>query len=154
MVRKILILLLIVFSENSCFAQKNNYKQEDCFYYYNEKYNKRIYINYTSGPISPDSILNGYVSFIYKHMRISFDDLIEQTSIRPKYKVIIDEKGKVIMCQPLFLNSKEKRTSNFTVLDREVIRIFHESPNWIPATCKEQNIAIETLVVLTMPHVK
>jgi hypothetical protein len=154
MVKQLLALLLITNSTNSCFSQKNNVIENDCPHYYDKILKKEIYTYYTSAPVSPDSVSEGYANYIYRNIKISFDNLIEHTSMRPKYKVVIDEKGKVINCKPLLFNRKEKGILEFTKLDEEVVRIFEESKNWIPAKCNDRDIAIEILIVLATPRLK
>ncbi|MDR2950846.1 MAG: hypothetical protein LBV71_16790 [Prevotella sp.] len=152
MIKRLLLLSLITFLANSCLAQKNN-MQEDCSHYYDKTTGRNVYISFTSAPISPDSIPEGYLNYIYRNIKISVDDLIYHSAIRPKYKIIMDEKGKIIKCTPLF-NGKEKNILDFTVLDKEIIRIFEESENWTPAKCKDRNIATQAIVVVKRPHLK
>lgn len=122
MIKRLLLVSLITLFVNCCFAQKND-TQDDCSHYYDKTTERNVYFNYTSAPVSPDSLPEGYLDYIYRNIKISFDDFIEHASMRPKYRIIIDEDGKVIVCEPLLFNKEEE----YTVLDKEVIRIFKES---------------------------
>ena len=154
MIKKLLIISLITLFASGCFAQKNNVIQEDCSHHYDKVINKNVYINFTSAPISPDGMSEGYLDYIYKHIKIPVDDLIYHSSIRPRYKILMDEKGKIIKCTPISFDGEEKDILGFTVLDKEIIRIFETSENWTPAKCRDRNVTIQTIVAVKRPRLK
>lgn len=104
-----------------------------------------------SPPISPDSIPKGYLNFIYKNIRLSIDDFITYASVRPKYKIICCSDGRII-CIPIEYNNREK--NKYTIMDVEIMRIFAESPKWIPAKNKDGNITVEDIIVIVIPYLR
>jgi hypothetical protein len=68
MIKRLLLVSLITLFVNCCFAQKND-TQDDCSHYYDKTTERNVYFNYTSAPVSPDSLPEGYLDYIYRNIK-------------------------------------------------------------------------------------
>ena len=141
----------------SCQAQNKQFKyvlDESCTYYINKDLNKKIYIQSDVRPIYPHDEEAGFNRYINKNISISKSDFNKIPFKRIFFIVNISSEGEILSTIILDRNENIKKENQLNLLEKDIIQIISKSENWIPAKCRDENVASQVLLVWSMPRLR
>lgn len=136
-----LILLLPIIITNAAFAQNKPVKNKlhyPCSGAYDSTLKMEVYSFTDVMPTEPDRL----VVFLAKNFRYTNDDDLHMSF---RIEFIIDSNGKVL--RP---SMSKKQPENYTVNEKEMLRVISLMPLWKPGFCAGHKVAVRLLYPITL----
>lgn len=121
------MLLLFLLLLSSCKTIKS-----ECHCIYDKRLNEKIYTTYDVMPEYPNGI-GGLTDLVLSDFIIE-EPYNLQTNV--VILIVINDKG-----IPLDVRIRDKKTSDYSLLERKIIEKLQLMQNWIPAQCKNVNVS-------------
>ena len=118
-----------------CTYKPNKLFTNNCDYIYNKEMNKNVYTKVDSLPKFPSGD-SGFIKFFLTNFNKPNQETIQGRIV---LELIIDEKGNIIQSK-----IRDKNESEYTLLEKEALRVLIFSPLWIPAKCHNKNVIART----------